>query len=47
MLVERVDFVSVPVSDMARARRFYGETLGLPPVGDPTAPGQSSSSART
>ena len=35
MLVERVDFVSVPVSDMARARRFYGETLGLPPVGDP------------
>ena len=35
MLVERVDFVSVPVSDMERARRFYGETLGLPPVGDP------------
>ena len=33
--VERTDFVSVPVADMARARRFYGETLGLPPVGDP------------
>ncbi len=33
--VERTDFVSVPVADMARARQFYGETLGLPPVGDP------------
>ena len=32
--VERTDFVSVPVTDMARARRFYAETLGLPPVGD-------------
>jgi catechol 2,3-dioxygenase-like lactoylglutathione lyase family enzyme len=30
--VERTDFVSVPVTDMARARRFYGETLGLPLV---------------
>ena len=28
--VERTDFVSVPVTDMERARRFYGETLGLP-----------------
>ena len=35
MIVERTDFVSVPVQDMDRARRFYGETLGLPPVGDP------------
>ena len=35
MLVERTDFVSVPVADMARARRFYAETLALPPVGDP------------
>ena len=35
MIVERTDFVSVPVQDMERARRFYGETLGLPPVGDP------------
>ncbi len=30
--VERTDFVSVPVADMARARQFYGETLGLPLV---------------
>jgi catechol 2,3-dioxygenase-like lactoylglutathione lyase family enzyme len=29
--VERVDFVSVPVRDPARARRFYGEVLGLAP----------------
>jgi catechol 2,3-dioxygenase-like lactoylglutathione lyase family enzyme len=28
--VERVDFVSVPTRDVARARRFYGELLGLP-----------------
>ncbi len=28
--VERVDFVGVPVRDVARAREFYGETLGLP-----------------
>lgn len=27
--VERVDFVSVPTRDADRARRFYGETLGL------------------
>ena len=27
--VERTDFVSVPVTDMGRAKRFYGETLGL------------------
>jgi catechol 2,3-dioxygenase-like lactoylglutathione lyase family enzyme len=37
MLVERTDFVSVPVADMARARRFYAETLGLPPLGEPDA----------
>ena len=30
--VERTDFVSVPVTDMARSKRFYGETLGLPLV---------------
>lgn len=29
--VERVDFVSVPTRDAARARRFYAETLGLRP----------------
>jgi catechol 2,3-dioxygenase-like lactoylglutathione lyase family enzyme len=28
--IERVDFVSVPTRDVARARRFYGEVLGLP-----------------
>lgn len=28
--VERVDFVSVPTRDRARAARFYGELLGLP-----------------
>ncbi len=28
--VERVDFVSVPTRDAARARWFYGELLGLP-----------------
>jgi predicted enzyme related to lactoylglutathione lyase len=27
--VERTDFVSVPVTDMERATRFYGETLGI------------------
>ena len=30
MDVERVDFVSVLTQDIARARAFYGETLGLP-----------------
>ena len=29
MPVERADFVSVPVQDMDRAKRFYSETLGL------------------
>jgi catechol 2,3-dioxygenase-like lactoylglutathione lyase family enzyme len=28
--VERVDFISVPTRDVARARQFYAETLGLP-----------------
>jgi catechol 2,3-dioxygenase-like lactoylglutathione lyase family enzyme len=31
--VERVDFVSVPTRDVARARRFYGDVLGLPDGG--------------
>jgi catechol 2,3-dioxygenase-like lactoylglutathione lyase family enzyme len=30
MQVEEVDFVSVLTSDIPRAKRFYGETLGLP-----------------
>ena len=29
--VERIDFVSVPTRDVARARRFYSEVLGLVP----------------
>jgi len=28
--IERVDFLSVPTRDVERARRFYGELLGLP-----------------
>ncbi|HVU76819.1 MAG TPA: VOC family protein, partial [Gaiellaceae bacterium] len=32
MIVERTDFISVPVRDMERATRFYEETLGLPKV---------------
>lgn len=28
--VERTDFVSVPVTNMERAKRFYAETLGIP-----------------
>ena len=31
--VQRVDFVSIPVRDLERARRFYGEVLGLPAGG--------------
>ena len=27
--VERVDFIGVPVKDLARADEFYGQTLGL------------------
>ena len=32
--VERTDFVSVPVTDMERSTRFYGETIGLERVSD-------------
>jgi catechol 2,3-dioxygenase-like lactoylglutathione lyase family enzyme len=32
--VERTDFISVPVTDMERAKRFYEETLGLPRVSE-------------
>ena len=35
MIVERTDFISVPVTDMERAKRFYGETLGLPELAHP------------
>jgi predicted enzyme related to lactoylglutathione lyase len=29
LIVERTDFVSVPVENMERAKRFYSETLGI------------------
>ena len=28
--VERVDYIRIPVTDMAKATHFYGEVLGLP-----------------
>ncbi len=34
MIVERTDFVSVPVTDMERSTAFYRDTLGLEQVGD-------------
>jgi catechol 2,3-dioxygenase-like lactoylglutathione lyase family enzyme len=30
-VIERVDYVSVPTRDVERARRFYGDVLGLEP----------------
>ena len=30
MLVERTDFITVPVTDVERSTKFYAETLGLP-----------------
>jgi catechol 2,3-dioxygenase-like lactoylglutathione lyase family enzyme len=34
LIVERTDFISVPVTDMERAKGFYRETLGLEQVND-------------
>ncbi|HEX7627214.1 MAG TPA: VOC family protein [Gaiellaceae bacterium] len=34
MIVERTDFISVPVTDVERAKKFYGETLGLQQVNE-------------
>jgi catechol 2,3-dioxygenase-like lactoylglutathione lyase family enzyme len=34
LIVERTDFISVPVSDMERATSFYRDTLGLPQVSE-------------
>jgi catechol 2,3-dioxygenase-like lactoylglutathione lyase family enzyme len=34
LIVERTDFISVPVTDMERSKSFYGDTLGLPQVSD-------------
>ena len=35
--VERVDYIRVPVKDIEKAKRFYGETLGLRQ--NPNSPG--------
>jgi catechol 2,3-dioxygenase-like lactoylglutathione lyase family enzyme len=35
MIVEHVDFWTVPVTDVERSKKFYGETLGLPEVEHP------------
>jgi catechol 2,3-dioxygenase-like lactoylglutathione lyase family enzyme len=34
VIVERTDFIAVPVTDMERATRFYRDTLGLPVVSE-------------
>ena len=34
MIVERTDFISVPVTDLERSTRFYRETLGLEQIGE-------------
>jgi catechol 2,3-dioxygenase-like lactoylglutathione lyase family enzyme len=34
LIVERTDFISVPVTDMERSRQFYADTLGLPVAAD-------------
>jgi catechol 2,3-dioxygenase-like lactoylglutathione lyase family enzyme len=34
VLVERTDFITVPVTDIERSTRFYAETLGLPWVNE-------------
>jgi catechol 2,3-dioxygenase-like lactoylglutathione lyase family enzyme len=34
LIVERTDFISVPVTDMERATRFYRDTLGLEHVSE-------------
>jgi catechol 2,3-dioxygenase-like lactoylglutathione lyase family enzyme len=33
LIVERTDFISVPVTDLERSVKFYGDTLGLEQVG--------------
>ena len=38
MIVERTDFVSVPVTDVERATAFYRDTLGLEQISDPGFP---------
>jgi catechol 2,3-dioxygenase-like lactoylglutathione lyase family enzyme len=38
MIVERTDFISVPVRDLERSTAFYRETLGLEQIGEGTWP---------
>lgn len=38
MIVERTDFVSVPVTDMERSTAFYRDTLGLEQIGNVAFP---------
>lgn len=33
-MIKKVAFIGYPVRDMARARKFYGEVLGLDPTAD-------------
>jgi catechol 2,3-dioxygenase-like lactoylglutathione lyase family enzyme len=35
LIVERTDFISVPVTDMERSKEFYGGTLGLAEIEHP------------
>jgi catechol 2,3-dioxygenase-like lactoylglutathione lyase family enzyme len=34
LIVERTDFISVPVTDLERSTRFYRDTLGLEQTGE-------------
>jgi catechol 2,3-dioxygenase-like lactoylglutathione lyase family enzyme len=38
LIVERTDFISVPVTDLKSSTAFYRDTLGLEQVGDGTWP---------
>jgi predicted enzyme related to lactoylglutathione lyase len=38
LIVERTDFVSVPVTDLERSTRFYAETVGLEQIGNDAWP---------
>jgi catechol 2,3-dioxygenase-like lactoylglutathione lyase family enzyme len=34
LIVERTDFISVPVTDVERSTEFYAQTLGLPRINE-------------
>jgi catechol 2,3-dioxygenase-like lactoylglutathione lyase family enzyme len=34
LIVERTDFISVPVTDIERSAAWYRDTLGLPQIAD-------------